>query len=71
MCRPVLRCWETGSSWFSYYRDSMRIDLATTGGAGGTDLFTQNAFQLRAEVPVAVAIQRPQALCTAFLTSGS
>jgi hypothetical protein len=49
-----------------YYRDSMRVDLATTGGAGGTDLFTQNAFQLRAEVPVAVAIQRPQALHCLF-----
>jgi hypothetical protein len=50
----------------------MRIDIATTGVAGdGTDLFTQNAFQLPAEVPVGVAIERPQALCTAFLSAGS
>jgi hypothetical protein len=50
----------------------MRIDIATTGVAGdGTDLLTQNAFQLPAEVPVGVAIERPQALCTAFLSAGS
>jgi hypothetical protein len=55
-----------------FYRDTMRIDIATTGLAGdGTDLFRQNAFQIRAEVPVGVAIERPQALCTAFLNAGS
>jgi hypothetical protein len=30
-----------------YYRDSIRLDIATTGAAAdGTNLFTHNAFQM-------------------------
>jgi len=54
-----------------FIRHAARIDVATQGAPGGTDLFSYNQFQLRCEIPVGVGVLRPQAFCTTYINPGS
>jgi hypothetical protein len=50
-----------------FLRHAARIDVTTEAGT----LFQNNQFQLRCEIPAAVGILRPQALCVTYITAGS
>ncbi len=54
-------------------RDSIRIDVATSGNPTGAanDLFSTNAFVLRCELPVGIGVLRPQAFAVVALPGGS
>jgi HK97 family phage major capsid protein len=56
-----------------FLRHSMRIDCATQGNPTGAanDLFSTNAFVLRAEIPVGIGVLRPQAFAIAAIGGGS